>query len=259
MNLLISGALHEDRMTHAKNLSMAWLCTNNKNNQACGLCHNCVRVLAKCHPNLTYIEPAQGEQDDDAALKNSHAEIKIEQVRRIIIENQKANYENGPAIFIITHIHQITKGAANALLKSIEESGENKSFLCLAPSRSSVLPTIASRLISIQVKPAPLNSLPDEKAAQLIASITKVRPNERFKLCEQLSASRAELYDEIENLREQCHIELRSFFAQTHQNLHPLLALHISQALDQACDLLDRNCNPKLVIEQLLLRDWPYA
>ncbi|MCA9507463.1 MAG: hypothetical protein KC505_03455 [Myxococcales bacterium] len=257
MNILISGAEHQDRMNHAKELAMVSLCLDIQNNKACQTCNNCERILTRCHPNLTYIEPLH---NDDAPEKNSREEIKIEQVRRIIFENQKANYEKGTAIFIITHMHQITKAAANALLKSIEESGDNKSFFCLAPSRSSVLPTIASRLISVPIKPAALLDSPDEKTCQLIHAINKLSPNKRFKICGQFSSQRAELYQELENMREQCHILLRSYSnSATSQNLHPSLALHISQALNNACTLLERNINPRLVVEQLLLREWPCA
>ncbi len=259
-NLLITGALHEDRLRYATALSMAWLCINPEKNQACKTCRNCSRVLAKCHPNLTYIEPANNDSEEGES-KNLSGDIKIDQVRHIISENQKANYEDGIAIFIITHIHQITKGAANALLKSIEESGEKKVFLALAPSKTSVLPTIASRLISVFVKPSPLTTEADEGIAQKITSITKVRPSQRFKLCEQFSSSRAELLVELENIHEQCHTLLRSYFTSgnPHPSLHPSLVLGIAHALNDACDLLERNINPRLVIEQLILRDWPYA
>ncbi len=259
-NLLITGALHEDRLQRATALSMAWLCLKNEKNHGCGTCHNCLRVLAKCHPNITYIEPAHSETEEGEA-KNLSGDIKIDQVRSIITENQKANYEDGLAIFIITHIHQITKGAANALLKSIEESGAKKVFIGLAPSRTSVLPTIASRLISVFVKPSLLTKEPDENIVKKINAITQVRPTQRFKLCEQFSSSRAELLVELENIHEECHTLLRSFYEpdNPHHLLHPVLVLSIGNALSHACDLLERNINPRLVVEQLILRDWPYA
>lgn len=257
-NLLILGALHEDRIKRATELSMSLLCLKNiEQNYACTTCHNCVRVIAKSHPNITYIEPMQSENEEKEQLE-AKGEIKIEQVRSLIIENQKANYEEGLAIFVITHIHQITKAAANALLKSIEESGEKKVFLALAPSRTSVLPTIASRLISVFVKPSPLSLITNEISSQKIQIITKLLPRQRFKLCDQFSSSRTELITELETLQEECHTLLRAF-PHAPSSLHPTIALKISAALIDACALLERNANPRLVVEQLLLNDWPHA
>ncbi len=256
-NLLITGALHEDRIRYATELSMSCLCLNLQQNYACKTCHNCLRVLGKTHPNITYIEPLQTESEDKDQIVYK-GEIKIEQVRSLVIENQKANYEEGLAIFIITHIHQITKGAANALLKSIEESGAKKVFLALAPSRAAVLPTIASRLISVSVKPSALPLAPNELSLKKIENITKLVPRQRFKLCEQFNSSRAELLIELENLQEECHTLLRGFPHEC-SSLHPNIVLGISSALSEACSLLERNANPRLVIEQLVLNKWPHA
>lgn len=260
MNVLISGALHEDRLRYAQNLAMSWLCQNVQKNQACKICRHCQRVFDKCHPNITYIEPESNEQDENNSDASMRSEIKIEQVRRVIAENQKANFEEGLALFIITHTHQLTKAAANALLKSIEESGEKKAFLCLAPSRSSILPTIASRLISLPIKPSPLSLTTTQSTTELISTLTKTRPMQRFKLCEHFYTSRNELLVQLETLREECHTLLRiSCTTDTTRGLSPQLVLHISGALEDASTLLERNGNPRLVIEQLVLHNWPHA
>ncbi len=136
---------------------------------------------SRIHPNLVLIEPEDSDTND----------IKIEAIRRLIEESHKANFEPGKAVFIITHMHQITKTAANALLKSIEESKENKVFLALAPSKMAVLPTIASRLISVIIKPEMVSDeYCDEKLVKNIYSITTTAPTLRFPLCELFPSTR---------------------------------------------------------------------
>ena len=180
-NLLITGAHHEERMKYATSVAMNLLC---QRALGCGICSGCQRVLSRSHPNLVIIEPEDSDTND----------IKIEAIRRLLEENHKANFEAGKAIFIITHMHQITKTAANALLKSIEESHENKVFLALAPSKTAVLPTIASRLISVIIKPEPVSDeFCDEKFVKIIYSITTTSPGSRFSLCEPFPSTRPEL------------------------------------------------------------------
>jgi len=250
-NLLITGAHHDERMKYATSLAMNLLC---QHGSSCGDCHGCIRVVSRIHPNLVLIEPEDSDTND----------IKIEAVRRLIEESNKANFEPGKAIFIITHMHQITKTAANALLKSIEESKESKVFLALAPSKMAVLPTIASRLISVIIKPAPINNdYCDEKIVKSIYSITTTAPCSRFPLCEQFPSTRPELIQNLHALIESCHELMRAHYTQSHplhtHSLGPKVSLKLSEALHQAIFMLHKNANPRLILEHLILSEWPYA
>lgn len=262
-NLLITGAYHEDRLAYAKNLSLQLCCLEPKNTQHCGECNNCQRISAGLHPNISYIEPPLVEKDavDDSTKAGIYqTEIKIDQIRRLIEENYKRNWEMGPAIFIITHMHFISKAAANALLKSIEESGENKVFLALAPSRSAVLPTIASRLLNVLVQPRPLPILAPEQHVQKIYAITSEKPSNRFKLSQQFAVSRNELLEELEDLEQTCHVLMRAHCSQrSGPTLAPEIGEKISHAISKARALLERNVNPRLLTEDMLFHEWPYA
>jgi hypothetical protein len=246
-NLLITGAHHEARMKYATSLAIDLLCPSQ--DQAC-----CERVLSRLHPNLLIIEPDDSDTND----------IKIDAIRALLEEHQKANFEGGNAVFIITHMHQITKTAANALLKSIEESPPHKIFLALAPSKTAVLPTIASRLKSIIIKPEKLSSPSiDEKYAETIWAITRTAPTARFSFCEQFPNSRPELLQNLLVLLECCHELLRASCDHTHawhrHALAPVVALRLSEALHDALAFLQRNTNARLTLEHLLLSSWPYA
>lgn len=258
-NLLLTGADQSDRMKYATSLVMALLC---RTKNACGHCLHCTRVQSRRHPNLIIIEPERSDQDEAFKDSEYQGDIKIDQIRRLNEESHKANFEDGKMVFIITHMHQITKAAANALLKSLEESSENKVFLALAPSRFSVLPTIASRLIVQAIKPSLLLSESSAKAISDIHTITATCPEERFALCKKFPGERALLIPELLRLQDSCHQLLRAFHDDKdphHPGLRPQVALKIADALSHALEYCAKNANPMLVIEYMLFHQWPYA
>lgn len=257
-NFLIIGADHEDRLTYADSLACEFLCINSRPS-GCNSCTNCLRVTKKIHPNVIYIEP---EGSAELAVSSLSApEIKAAQIRSIVLESQKCSYELGPTIFVITHMHHITKTAANALLKIIEESGTKHIFLLLAPSRHSVLPTIASRLIIRAIKPKPLDSkVIAEDLLELMIKITHTPINNRFGYTTSLGDDRAEMITKISAFMDSGHALLRQHVKGTKE---PELGLHVflrlSDALQHAHERLIHNQNPKMVGEYLLYREWPYA
>jgi hypothetical protein len=249
-NILITGAHHEERMKYATSLAMKLLC--NDTTKGCATCHNCQRVAARAHPNVFFIEPEEDSSD-----------IKIDAVRKLIEESHKANFEAGNAVFIITHMHKATKASANALLKSIEESSSHKIFLALAPSSTTVLPTIRSRLRTFIIKPAPLGEALDTKVVDLIIGITSLSPTKRFAYIEQFPVARAELIEKLHFLTDTCHELLRAYYQYQNplhtKTLAPLVILKLSEALHKALDFVQKNAHTRLVIEHLILSEWPYA
>lgn len=245
-NVLITGGEHRARMDYAAKLIKNWLCEKPINSQACSSCNNCHRTLT-LHPNVVFVEPLANEDNENTSLGS----IKIDQIRRIVTENQKANFENGLGIFFITHMHQATKSAANALLKAIEENHKNKAFIALAPSRMTVLATIASRMICHVVEPAPLPATCSPEFKNKIFDISQVVPKERFPFCAGFSSDRDTLVNELSDLQNACHLLLR------HKQIPARFALILSEALQKTHGQLKRNINPRLLIEQLIFNEWP--
>ena len=148
-NILITGGDHEDRIKYATQHALRLLC--NSGDDACNACSNCSRILSNTHPNVIFIEPNTDVTKENVRAKNGV--IKIDQIRDVVISNNKANFEPGVSVFIITQMHRATTSAANALLKVLEEHKHDKIIIALAPTRASVLATIASRLVSETVAP----------------------------------------------------------------------------------------------------------
>jgi hypothetical protein len=249
-NLLITGGEHSDRIEYATNRAQLLLCRNRHQEAACETCDNCRRIRSHNHPNVIFIEPHDSSTSKDKEFDTQT--IKIDQIRQIIVENQRANFEQGLGIFIITHMHKTTHAAANALLKVIEENNAAKIFMALSPSRMAVLSTIASRLITHTIKPTHNNLAVNDEYRNKIHSITKTPPKERFSFCSQFSADKDELYFQFFELVNACHTMLR-----THE-ISPFMALKLSEALTHGYESLKRNLNPRLVTEMVVLQKWPF-
>jgi DNA polymerase-3 subunit delta' len=102
----------------------------------CGHCRSCRQIEACTHPDFTLIEP-----DPEQATP----QIKIEQIREIESQIVYRPLIGRWKVCLIDHADRLTIGAANALLKTLEEPPPHCLFL-LVTSRPSALPaTIRSR------------------------------------------------------------------------------------------------------------------
>ena len=103
---------------------------------ACGSCRSCRQITAHTYPDFFTIEPDQEQVTP---------QIKIEQVRDIEHQVMYRPLIGARKICLIDEADRMTIGAANALLKTLEEPPDHSLFL-LITSRPAALPaTIRSR------------------------------------------------------------------------------------------------------------------
>jgi DNA polymerase-3 subunit delta' len=103
---------------------------------SCGECRSCQQIDARTHPDFFVIEP-----DPEQTTQ----QIKIEQVREIEHQIMYRPLIGERKICLIDDADRMTIGAANALLKTLEEPPAHSLFLVIS-SRPSALPaTIRSR------------------------------------------------------------------------------------------------------------------
>jgi DNA polymerase III subunit delta' len=108
---------------------------------ACGACRSCRQIETRTHPDFFVIEP-----DSELATP----QIKIEQVREIEQQVMYRPLIGERKICLIDEADRMTIGAANALLKTLEEPPDHSLFL-LITSRPAALPaTIRSRCQSLR-------------------------------------------------------------------------------------------------------------
>ena len=111
---------------------------------ACGLCRACCQVEARTHPDFLFLEP-----DREAA----NPQIKIEQIRELESQVVYRPLIAARKVFIIDEADRLTIGAANALLKTLEEPPSHSLFL-LTTGRLDALPaTVRSRCQRVRFTP----------------------------------------------------------------------------------------------------------
>ncbi|MBI3329074.1 MAG: hypothetical protein HYZ81_20510, partial [Nitrospinae bacterium] len=100
---------------------------------ACNRCSTCLRIDRQLHPDVHLVEP-QGQV------------IKIDQIRQLQGLLALQAYEGGTKIAILDDASKLTKEAANALLKSLEEPPARTLFILLCQSLGELPATVLSRV-----------------------------------------------------------------------------------------------------------------
>lgn len=130
---LFNGADGTGRQEVARTVAMRLFCQNvTADGLPCGQCAECRRIMAGDHPDVVSVVP-DGQR------------IKVDQVRYLKAEFTKSAVEGNQKIFIVDQVDRMTTGAANSLLKFIEEPVGNTVALLLTANKNLILPTILSR------------------------------------------------------------------------------------------------------------------
>ena len=139
---------------------------------ACGECHNCVRIAQDNHPDLQILRPAvrvevkppkdegggRGEPKARTVAREVYVElpdalIYTEQVERLIQQLSAKPALARRKIVIICSAERMHTDGANKLLKTLEEPPPNTSFVLTTANPSRLLDTIISRCQTIKFNP----------------------------------------------------------------------------------------------------------
>ncbi len=127
----------------AKIFAMALQCENRQGVEPCQECHSCKQALTGNHPDiifLTHEKPGTISVDDIRSQINNDVAIKP--------------YSSLRKIYIINEGEKMTVQAQNALLKTLEEPPEYATIIILTTNVNSLLATILSRCVVLNMKPA---------------------------------------------------------------------------------------------------------
>ena len=120
-------------------LAQSLFCQQKEQHLPCGKCRNCQLIAANDFSDVRLIQPVG-------------TTIKVNQVRELISEMSQTGVEGNQRVFIIKSADLLSPGAANALLKFIEEPNPNTYLFLLTNQLGRVLPTIQSRTQIIPFK-----------------------------------------------------------------------------------------------------------
>ncbi|MGB9886948.1 MAG: DNA polymerase III subunit delta' [Moorellales bacterium] len=150
-------ALVDGRVAHAylffgpagvgkKTAALAWAqalnCTEPRAGEACERCPACLKIRARSHPDLLWIEP-------------SGASLRLEQLQEVRRRALHGPYEGRYLVVALVQAELLTPEAANALLKLLEEPGERIVFVLVSDRAQDLLPTVRSRCQAVRFRPLP--------------------------------------------------------------------------------------------------------
>lgn len=114
------------------------LCLQRTDLGACGECESCHWLKSGTHPDLMVL-PESAKEGDSA-----HDSIKIDDIRRLQGYSQTKGH--GVKVMVLTQADTLTLGAANALLKTLEEPRDGIFLILITDHPSRLLATIKSRV-----------------------------------------------------------------------------------------------------------------
>ena len=110
--------------------------------QACGSCSACKLLAANTHPDLYHLAPTPPQ---NSKSKNPMLNIRIDVVRDLCERLNQTSQYGVYRVAVIEQADELTLAAANSLLKTLEEPGQNV-LIVLTSARAHRLPvTIRSR------------------------------------------------------------------------------------------------------------------
>ncbi len=307
----LTRALDHDRVHHAYRvegppgvgkemaafaMAQALVCDQRSGPISCGECRACRRAVQLAdespqvpqHPDVVLIERGLYPPSMLGMSTPERMGISIHQVRRIVLERVGFGPHEGRAlVFIIRNADEITVGAANALLKTLEEPAPKTHFILLTHRPARMLDTILSRTLAVRFAPLDetllseilqARGLPTDAAriaqgsAELAVELSDAARSERRKelltgvdaaiaapdLAAALSAAPIEsrdrqvLRDDLEQLAEMMAVRARD---QVHRDAHAATKdARGYQAIQDTLLTLEQNAQPGLAIEALITR-----
>jgi DNA polymerase-3 subunit delta' len=179
--LLFTGPDGVGKRTVALALAQALNCKSPSLDDACGECLACRKTAQGIHPDVRVLEP-------------DGAHIKIEQIRETLQHDAVLKPMEGERkVYILDPADSLTLGAANSLLKILEEPPSAVMLVLVTAQPFALLDTIRSRCREIRFFPLTAQRLApwlrmrlgvDEAAAQALARLSGGRPAEALRLSE---------------------------------------------------------------------------
>lgn len=146
---LLGGPEGIGKSAFARALAALRFCREPVSGRPCGTCKACLLWQAGNHPDFLSVEP---EKPGGA--------LKIDQIRQISeFVHTTASYAGSARVIVLSPAEALGSGAANALLKNLEEPPGDSLFLLISHVPGAVLATIRSRCQPVQMP------VPDESHA----------------------------------------------------------------------------------------------
>jgi DNA polymerase-3 subunit delta' len=152
---LFAGPLESGKTKTALALAQMLNCETDGDEYFCGECGSCRKISAGNHPDIIMLKAGVGET------------IKIEEVRSFIQRSGLRAFEAKWKVFLIRNAERLTKEAANALLKTLEEPNARTLMILTTAVPELCLDTIKSRCQTVHFFPKSQTALTKELMSEL--------------------------------------------------------------------------------------------
>jgi DNA polymerase-3 subunit delta' len=136
-------------MTLALNLAEAVNCEGAES--PCGECASCLRITDGKHADVQVID--LGSTNGNSAESESRVKISVEQIEQIQHSASLPPFEGRCKVFILDGAELLSIGAANRLLKTLEEPSGKVVFVLLTVNDKLLPATIVSRCQRVELAP----------------------------------------------------------------------------------------------------------
>lgn len=145
--VLLEGPRGVGKVHFAERWAQALMCASpTVTGDACGACRECVWLTGATHPDFKRVTiETEDAGEADGAGKRRPTEISVSQVRSVIASLQLSRHSAARRVVLVHPAEALNTQAANALLKALEEPGDDILFLLVTHRSASLLPTIRSR------------------------------------------------------------------------------------------------------------------
>ena len=117
----------------------------------CFRCAACMQMKAGSYPDYILLE-----RDEKGKIPVGNSDRREPGSVRWMIERLTRSSVNGKYFAVVDGVETISEAGQNALLKTVEEPGDDSHIILIAESKSGILPTIVSRCIEIGFNPLPV-------------------------------------------------------------------------------------------------------
>jgi len=217
----------------------------------CGKCRICLQIADDACRDLFLLNGAEGSINVDT----------VREVRAVLGDPPAGR---GPRVVILAEAQALGDGAANALLKSLEEPSPGNVFVLLAPSREILLPTLVSRSFVLTLG-WPTGDLEDPGLRDSLRALCEFIQSGKGAWLEWTGRKGnvdARMADSI--LREVQRSLVQAGYGNPLTDLARLLAARldvvavrqVGVVIENALESLDVGANPAVVLEWVAIRMW---
>ncbi|MBI2850664.1 MAG: DNA polymerase III subunit [Chloroflexi bacterium] len=150
---LFVGPAHVGKMTLALNLAQAMNCESVE--PPCGECPSCQKIISLKHADVQVMVM------NEETSEENRTKISVSQIEDMQRSANLPPFEGKRKVFIVDGAEWLSVGAANRLLKTLEEPVGNVVFILLTADDKLLLPTIVSRCQRLELFPVSPKEIED--------------------------------------------------------------------------------------------------